>query len=423
MSDTRQRAYVLFMLLLVYLVSLIDRQILAVLIEPIRKELRFSDTQMGLLSGLAFGLLYATMAVPLSRLGDRWSRKGMIAICLAVWSVATSACGLAQNFVQLFMARVLVGTGEAGAGPSSHSLISDYFPPEQRATALGIYSMGIFTGAGLGLFIGSIFLAHFGWRGAFIAAGLPGLVLTAIFALTVREPEHGTADMPARPPVPPFAASFLTILRSGTIIAGAFGLGFAVFALQSLLNWLPALMVRQYGFTAAEAGRTLGPLVAVAGTLGVLSGGLLCDRVSRANRANSPRLMALTTLLLVPIGVSGLLSNNAHVMLGAITILIFLNAFVSGPSFALFQNAAPPRLRAFAAAVAGLVAVILGNAIGPFAGGALSDVFAALGADNPLKWSLVSCIAIASLGSVAYLIAALCLQRTGAAIGTTTYPI
>jgi MFS family permease len=410
------RNYVLFMLIMVYLFSLIDRQILAVLIEPIKKEFALSDTQLGLLSGLAFGLLYATMAVPLSRLGDRWSRRSLIAICLAGWSIATGLCGAAQGFLSLFAARVAVGTGEAGAGPASQSLISDYFPPERRATALGIYSMGIFIGAGLGLALGGWLASLYGWRGAFMAVAIPGVVLALIFRLTVREPVRGHLD-PVRSSavVPPFAESVRIFMRNKALVSAAFGIGFSVYVVQSLLNWLPAFMSRYHGMQPMEAGGKIGPIIAVMGTIGVVTGGLLADRLSRRDPRNSPRMMALSVLLVLPAAITGLLAESQALMFGAFAVTFFLTALLPGPTFGLVQNLAQPSLRSFSAAMLGLFAVILGNAFGPFLTGVGSDVLAGLGVDESLRWSLILSVSLSGLGSIFYLRAAKHLPERSAA--------
>lgn len=398
------RYYVLFMLLLVYLLSLIDRQILSVLIEPLRKDLELSDTQIGLLSGLAFGLLYATMAVPLSRLGDRWSRRSLIAICLGAWSLATGLCGATQNFVQLFAVRVAVGTGEAGAGPSSQSLIADYFPPERRATAMGIYSMGIFVGAGLGLALGGWLASIYGWRGAFVAVAVPGVFVALVFRLTVREPVRGQldGDIATAQMRPTFAQSFGIFFANKPLVAAGFGLGFSVFSVQSLLNWLPAMLGRYHMLAPAAAGARIGSIVAVAGTIGVVAGGLLADKLGRNDRTGGPRMMAIASLLVPAISIPTLLSGELTVIFIGLAITFFLSALVSGPTFGLIQNLAPPSLRAFSAAMVGLIAVLLGNVLGPLVTGVVSDLYATNGAAQPLRSSIATSMAISGLGAIAY---------------------
>lgn len=406
-SSNLYRNYVLFMLLLVYLFSLIDRQILAVLIEPIRAEFALSDTQLGMLSGLAFGLLYATMAVPLSRLGDRWSRRSLIAICLAAWSIATGLCGAAQNFLQLFVARVAVGTGESGAGPSSQSLIADYFPPERRATAMGIYSTGIFVGSGLGLALGGWLASLYGWRGAFVAVAIPGVFVAILFRLTVREPARGQLDVINDNIIlPTFSESFRIFWRIKPLVWAGLGLGFSVFAVQSLLNWMPAMLSRYYDMAPAEAGGKMGPVVALMGTIGVVTGGILADWLSQSDARNSPRMMALASALIAPTAIFALTANSQTMLFVGLGATFFLTALVSGPTFGLIQNLAPPTLRAFSAAMTGLIAVMLGNVLGPLLTGVMSDIYATIGTNEPLRWSIATSMAISSLGAFAYLRAA-----------------
>lgn len=412
---SRYPYFVLAMLLGIYLFSLIDRQILSVLIEPIKRDLLLSDTQIGLVSGLAFGLIYATAAIPLARLGDRKSRRGLIAICLAVWSIATGLCGAAQNFVQLFIARVAVGTGEAGASPSSQSLISDYFPPDRRATALGIYSMGIFIGSGLGLAIGGFLGEQFGWRTAFLLVAIPGILFALLFRLTVKEPVRGSMDHSdgSTKTKPKFLESFGVFFGNKALVATSIGLGFSVFTVQSLLNWLPSFLIRYHGMTPMEAGGGIGPIIAVAGTLGVFSGGFLADRLSRKDTRNSPRLMAIASFLVLPFGIGALTSDTQASFFMNLAVCFFLTAVVSGPTFALIQNLSPVSMRAMSAAMLGLVGVILGNALGPFLTGVNSDVFMHLGVADPLRWSLVVSVALNALGGIAYLIASKSMTQAG----------
>jgi MFS family permease len=310
-----------------------------------------------------------------------------------------------------------VGTGEAGAGPSSQSLIADYFPPERRATALGIYSMGIFIGAGAGLAIGGWLASIYGWRGAFVAVAIPGVIFALIFRLTVREPQRGgadrftsaAADLDA---VPTFLESVHLFVRTPGVLPAAIGLGFSVFTVQSLLNWLPAFLSRYHDLAPAAAGGRIGPIIAVAGTLGVLSGGLLADRLSKRDRRNSPRMMAVASLLVVPAGILTLLADNGAILYGALAVCFFLTAMVSGPTFALIQNQAPVRTRALSAALVGLIAVILGNAMGPFLTGLMSDVYAGSGVADSLRWSLVTSVSLSLFGSISYSISAKQLIET-----------
>jgi len=186
--------FALALLVVVYTFNFIDRQILSILIEPIKLELGLNDTQMGLLTGFAFALFYATLGIPIARYADRANRRNLIAAALGVWSIMTAVSGLAGNFWHLLIARIGVGVGEAGCSPPAHSIIADYFPAEKRATALGIYSLGIPVGIMFGLFAGGWINEYFGWRIAFFVVGIPGLVLAVIVRFTMREPERGMAE-------------------------------------------------------------------------------------------------------------------------------------------------------------------------------------------------------------------------------------
>lgn len=410
-ASTGYRNYVLGVLLVVYLLSAVDRQILGVLIEPIKADLKLSDTQMGLLSGLAFGLLYATMALPLSRVADRWSRRSLIGICVVIWSLATGFCGLSHNFLQLFAARVVVGTGEAGASPASHSLIADYFPPERRATAFGIYSIGISAGAGLGLALGGYLASLFGWRGAFVAVAIPGLLVALIVRLTVREPRRGAIEGADAGAVPSFGQSVRVFWRNGPLVAASFGLGFSVFCFQAMLNWLPSFLARYHAMAPFEVGAKMGPTVAIFGTAGVLIGGILADWVSKGNPVRAFRVMAVSSLLVLPAGLLVLFAQSQVALFAALGATIFLITSVSGPTFAMVQNLSPIPLRGFSSAMLGLIAIVLGNAFGPFVAGALSDILAGYGVKDSLRWSLVLCISTTLLSALAYLVAASKLPR------------
>jgi len=183
--------YVLGVLFVVYIFNFIDRQILAILLQPIKEDLKISDTALGFLTGFAFAVFYTFSGLPLARLADRWVRRSLIAISIAVWSIMTAASGLARGFTELALARIGVGIGEAGATPPAHSLLSDYFPPEKRATVLALYACGVPVGVGLGYWLGGWINDAFGWRVAFFVVGLPGLALALLVRLTVREPVRG----------------------------------------------------------------------------------------------------------------------------------------------------------------------------------------------------------------------------------------
>ena len=240
------RWYVLGVLALTYAFSFMDRQIVSILLEDLRLEFALSDTQLGLLSGLAFALFYATLGIPIARLADRYNRINIISTAVAVWSIMTALCGSATSFVQLFLARVGVGIGEAGGGPPSHSTIADYFGPSERSFAISIYSLGATIGALMGLIMGGYVAEHYGWRMAFFVAGVPGLALAILVKLTVREPKRGAMDDPsAKPKEAPPRDSMIQSARSlfSNAIYRRVNVAhmLAVFVGYGLVSWKPAL--------------------------------------------------------------------------------------------------------------------------------------------------------------------------------------
>ena len=192
--SNRYLNYVLVMLTLVYVFNFVDRQLLVILQESIKKELHLSDTQLGLLSGFTFAIFYVTLGIPIARLADKRNRRNIVAGSLALWSVMTAFSGLARNFIQLLLARIGVGVGEAGGSPPAHAMISDYFPPEKRSTALSVYSTGIYIGVLIGFLMGGYLNQHLGWRTAFFVLGTPGLIFSLLFYTTVKEPKKGATD-------------------------------------------------------------------------------------------------------------------------------------------------------------------------------------------------------------------------------------
>ncbi|MBW2345305.1 MAG: MFS transporter, partial [Deltaproteobacteria bacterium] len=277
------RRYVLILLLIVYIFNFIDRQIVAILLPEIKAELGLSDSQLGLLTGFAFALFYVTFGIPIANLADRKRRVPIIAGAVAIWSGMTALCGLAQNFVHLLIARIGVGVGEAGCTPPAHSLIADYFPPNRRAMALAVYSMGTAVGGGLGLFFGGWMSDTVGWRMAFIFVGLPGLLLAVFVWLTIKEPPRGYADGVDRSTVKeniPLHDGIRILLKNpcfrhitiATAYISLMGYGFA--------NWIPSFFSRNFGAAATEIGAALGLVNVLGGGAGILLGGYLGDKLA-----------------------------------------------------------------------------------------------------------------------------------------------
>ena len=276
----RNKWVVLALLTLVYTFSFIDRQLLVILAEPVKADLDLSDTQLGLLTGLAFAALYVTLGLPIARLADKGNRKNVVSASLAIWSAMTVLSGMVTSFTQMLLARIGVGIGEAGGSPPSHSIISDYFPPEKRATALSIYSVGIYIGIFLGFTIGGVLAQNYGWRVAFYAVGIPGILLAAVIYYLVKEPVKGRYDpQGVSHEIPTLSNVIKTLLGKKTFIFIALGSGFIAFGSYGAGNFLPSFLQRVHGVEVSKAGYLLGVAFGIGGGTGTFLGGFLADRL------------------------------------------------------------------------------------------------------------------------------------------------
>jgi predicted MFS family arabinose efflux permease len=402
--------YVLGVLMMVYVLNFVDRQVLSILMEPIRRDLKLNDTQLGLLSGLSFALFYAVAGLPIARLSDTSSRRNIIAASLAVWSGMTAVCGLVASFPQLLLARVGVAVGEAGAGPAAHSMIADLFPDGRRATALAVFSTGVPIGILVGLISGGWLNQAFNWRTAFVVVGLPGLVLAVLVMLTVREPARTTplADPSAR--TTGAALKNLWALRPFKYLTLAAAIH--AFTAYGALQWNPAFLIRTFHLSTKEAGLALGLMTGLTGIVGTLGGGWLADRLGRRDPRWYARLPALLIALGVPFYIAAyVVAPSAGAALALLVIpSLFGNSF-TGPTYAVVQTLTPPRSRALASAVLLFVISLIGFGLGPLTIGMVSDALApSLGGA-----ALGRAISINAIGDVAsvvlFLIAAKDLDR------------
>ena len=310
-TPTAHAYYVLAMLFLVLATSLIDRNILGILLEDIKADLQISDTQLGLLTGPAFAVTNAIAGIPLARLADRWSRRGIVAWGLLAWSVLTALQGLTRTFGMLLLARIGVGIGEASTGPSAHSLISDYFPMRQRATAISVYTIGGHMGVWFAFLVGGWLSDAYSWRTALVAVGLPGIILSVLFRFTVREPVRGAIEGQADTgEAVPFMALLRVLGGKPTFRHLTMALPLFVCASYVLNIWGPAFLIRTHGLTKSEIGLWFGLVVGVGGGVGSIVGGLLSDRLARRDRRWYAWLPALATLAAVPFYVGFLFFPN-----------------------------------------------------------------------------------------------------------------
>lgn len=394
-ADTRAlrwRGWTLALLTLVYFFSFMDRYILAILLEPIKADLQLNDTQLGLLSGFAFAVFYATLGIPVAWLADRYSRRRIIAIALALWSGMTALCGTASGFAQLLVYRIGVGVGEAGSSPPSHSIIADLYPPEKRAGAMGIYSTGVVLGGGFGAIIGGSIAAAYSWREAMYALGLPGIALALIVWLVMIEPRRGLSDTtPATGAKPSMGEGLASLMRC----APAMHLILAV-TLTSLIGYAvgsfgPSYLQRSLGMSLKGVSLIYAPAVALTGAAGGVIGGKIADWCGRRYGLHSQAwFVALLKLAALPFTIAFYLAGDFVTGFVAVLMSYLLASSYLGPSFALIQGLAPTRMRALWAAITLLVINLIGLGAGPTLAGILSDALKPQFGQESLRYSMLA---------------------------------
>ena len=406
----RYRYYVLALLTLGYVFNFVDRQVMTILIEPIKMEFGASDTQMGLLSGLAFALFYATLGIPVARLADRWSRRNVLAISMTTWSAVTALCATATGFWHLLLLRIGVGIGEAGGTPPSQSLLADYFPPEKRAFAQGILATAPNIGILVGLFGGALIAEAYGWRSVFLVFGIPGVLLAILIQLTIREPLKVTVSASEEG-----AGLFSTlgnIFRLPSFAHIMVGVGFTGIAGYGLGVWSPSFLVRVHNMSLVDAGLYLGLIGVFGGGLGTISSGLLVDRLARRDKRWQLWLPAIGIFLALPTQLAFLLWPAEHrLVVGEVDVpfaLVFMGlsavfaSFWIAPSYAAVQNLVPQYWRTQASALMLLAINLLGMGLGPLLVGMLSDLLSQFG-DSSVRYGLSIGVSLSLVGGVAYL--------------------
>ncbi len=369
--------YVLAILTLVYTFNFVDRQIIAIVSPAIKEELGLSDSMLGLLKGLAFAVLYTTLGIPIAWLADRWNRVNIVAIALAIWSGFTALSGLSANAMQLALARVGVGVGEAGGSPPSHSIISDYFPKERRSTALALYSLGIPFGQMLAFLAGGWVLENLGWRNAFFVVGIPGVILAIVLKLTVREPVRGAKDFGKAAPPIAFRAGVKALLGIPSFWGLLVAATAASFTGYGVGLWAVDFFRRTYEISYQEITVPLGLLNGLAYGVGTYLGGMLTDRFGRKNKGAYAIIPAIGMLITIPAGLLQVWSlTPLWAFVFTAPFLVGLGLYL-GPTWALVQTLAPPSMRAFAIAFMFFILNIIALGFAPLWVGGLSDIFAA----------------------------------------------
>ncbi|NVD28128.1 MFS transporter [Parasphingorhabdus flavimaris] len=388
-SRTTSPNVALGMLLLVYIFNFVDRQILAILAGPIQADLGLSDTQMGLLGGLAFALLYSTLAVPLAWVADKTSRSWVITVSLAVWSGFTALTGLAQGFWSIFLMRLGVGVGEAGGVAPSYALISDHFPSEKRARALAIYSLGIPLGSATGVIAGGYIAATVDWRLAFFVVGLSGLLIAPLFKYFVRD--KAKVPAPAEQTVAPysFMGTVHILARKRAFWLLAFGAASSSMLGYGIAFWLPSLLQRSFGLSLIDTSLFYGAILLFGGVAGVLGGGMIGDRLGKNNKAAYGLVPAAAFLLAVPLFAAGIMSGSATIAFILFLIPQALAYFWLGPVLSAVQHLVPAESRATASALFLLINNLIGIGGGIFFLGALSDSLTPIYGEDGLRYSML----------------------------------
>jgi len=389
------RRYALLLIATVYVFNFIDRQILAILLPAIKLEFGVDDWVLGFLSGSAFALFYATLGVPIALLADRWNRRNLIAISLTIWSAMTALSGYAGNVVHLALARIGVGIGEAGYAPPAHSMIADYYPPEKRSTAMGIFTLGISMGIMIAYLGGGWMVQNIGWRQAFFIVGVPGLLLALIFRFTVTEPPRGLSE--GKTDAGEKYGVLVVVrflLRRKSFVHMSLGAGLSSFTAYAVLSFFPSFLIRSHGMNLQEIGAYLGIIIGVSTGIGYVGGGYFADKVGATNRRRS--LQAIAAALLVGwVFVFPLyLLSNPYWVIGLFFLpSMFSNCYLP-VTFAQTQGMVGIRMRSVASAILLFVINIIGLGLGPQIAGILSDYLATTQGVESLRYSLLIISAI-----------------------------
>jgi MFS family permease len=402
---SRSNASLLLVLLLIaYIFNYLDRQILGILAGKIIADLHLNDRQFGLLAGPPFAIFYSLLGIPFAFLADRTSRSRVIAGAVALWSAFTGLCGSATSFWQLFIFRMGVGVGEAGGVAPSYALIADYFPPERRARALAIFSLGVPIGLSTGLLIGAWIAAAISWRAAFYTMGIAGLILAPIMLVFVRDPAKSEPSITAAP----IALVFPMLAKKPVFWLLAFAASFSSLCGYGLATWTPSVLERSFGMSLIARGEFLASLVFIGGCIGVYGGGWLADRLGTRDRGWYARLPAIAWLITAPTFAIGLLAPNLTLAWVFLLIPNALNILWLGPVITAVQHLVPRRMRSTASASFLLINNLVGLGVGPYLIGALSEALKHSYGTEALRYAAVACTSFYVLAAILML---LCVSR------------
>lgn len=411
-STSAYANYVLAVMVLMYTMNYLDRFVLTILVDDIKRDLDLSDSMMGFLMGPAFAVFYVLGGFPIARWADRNSRRLVIGLGLTFWSAFTALSGLVRNATELAVARVCIGVGEAAGAAPAHSLISDYFPAEKRATALSFFQGGVYLGSMLGLVIGGLLAEPLGWRATFIAVGLPGLAVALLIRWTVREPPRGAFDPPRESPE---AASLWevisTLARKPTFWLVALGAGIASFGGTGLGFWMPTFFERVHDMSKLEIGLRFGIIQYTSAFLGAILTGRIADWLGGRDLRWYPVVGGISVALMLPFFTLLLLWSDGREAIYFVIPCGLLSAGWAPVAYSVAQNLAPPHMRAMASAFIILFISILGTGLGPWAVGILNDGLAPRYGDEAVRWSLLIMLWTCLLGALLFALAARTIRR------------
>ncbi len=405
--SNRYMNYVLVMLTLVYAFNFVDRQLLVILQESIKKEFQLSDTELGLISGFIFAIFYIALGMPIARYADKGNRRNIVAGSLGLWSIMTAISGYAGNFIQLLLARMGVGVGQAGESPSSHAMISDYFPLEKRSTALSIYSTGLYIGILIAFLMGGYLNQHFGWRTAFLVIGIPGIIFSLLFYVTVKEPKRGATDVRETTSGKSYSLNTaLKLLFSNKIFLFlAIAIALHIFCIYALLNWAPSFLSRLHGMKSIDIGVSLGLIFGVSGAIGTYVRKLLTDRLGKKDKRYYLRVPAYSILISILFTAGALFLQNNYLTLFCLGVSAFLQSMYLGPFIAVAHSLVAASMRALSSAIVFFMLNLFGLGFGPLVVGIISDLLKPSMGIESLRWAL-SIILLLNVASAALFFAA-----------------
>ena len=405
------KAYTVGLLTLIYTANYVDRQIVAILLQSIKTDMDLTDTQLGLLTGPAFGVFYATLGIPIAYLADRMSRKKIIIASLSLFSVMTFVCGLAQNYVQLLLARVGVGVGEAGTSPPSHAIIADMYGPADRAAPLAVFALGINLGLFAAFIVGGYIGDTYGWRVAVQVVAIPGLALAVLAWFTLRDPPRGMSDNKASGTAPPLAETFRYMWNTKSIRQLIIASTLVITVGYGAVAWLPSYFIRVHGMSATQVGGILALMIGIGGGLGTAFGGVFADRLGKRDVRWNLWLVAAVTIGVVPFSIIGYLSTDVMVALVWLILPMTVGALYFGPTLAMLQTLVKPEMRSLASAIMLCINNIIGLGVGPLSIGYLSDQFTPIYGPQGLGYALAVMTIVGLWGGFHYWMAARSLQH------------